>query len=130
MPETSKSIMDRYKPWFDYAGCILGSCAWLFAVGSVAILNFHSKESWVDPVFWLTNFSLIPALAYWVFLIVLLFKLTRELGSIPVETIGETGWKFSIYARLVVFWYVLGMMSFITALVAHLAWTALGLYQR
>lgn len=128
--ENSKAVVDRYKPWFDYTGCILGSCAWLFAIGSVAVLNYHSKTDWLDPFFWITNLALIPALAYWAFLIILLFRMTRDLGLIPIQHLGETGWRIAIIGRLFVFWYIIGMISFITAFASHLAWVALGLYQR
>lgn len=130
LPETSKVVLDRYKPWFDYTGCILGACAWLFATGSVAVLNYQSKTDWLDAAFWFTNLAIVPAFAYWVFLIVLLYKMTRELGLIPIQHIGKTGWRFSLYARVFLFWYLVGMISFIVSFVSHLAWVALGLYER
>lgn len=129
-PKTIKEVMDRHKGWFDYASCCLGVSAWFVAIGYVAVMNWRLRMDTLDFVFWITNVSLLPAFAYGIFLIVVLYRVTFE--AIPMTNKWVTGniLRDRIIGFLMIHWVIWGLPAFILTLITYFVWVTLGGYSK
>lgn len=119
-PPSPKSVVDMYKPWFDYASCLLGIAAWFVAIFYVAHQNLRPTPSndWAFKAF--TWGGVLAASAYGIFLITRFYAMTLGLISALGPSVDKKGIIYKLATALIVFWFFWGIPSFFTALTAEL----------
>lgn len=119
---TIKSVIDKHKPWFDVAGCMLTVVAWGIAVSTsifvlgIAPIPFELK----GILFFIVIF---PAAAYTLFLSYRLHLLSIDLHPIIFDWAKSQDNEFLAWLLPLLSWWWLniGLVLFVASLMGFLA---------